>query len=709
MLLLPAAMRFAFDVRYAVVAVSCAFAVGLGACGGADGGSDSDSNGGDAGDESGFNLDAGADTTVTIAMAPKTATLDVDEGVPGKTSFKVIATAMDGSTSEVTDGVSWTIDAPSLGSIAAGTFTANGTLGGTVNVRASWKGQTAAAVLLVRLHVHADDATLDDPTKAALKSATAKDGAIQWAYPYDDTVFPRGLAGPTLMWDGGAASDGYRIHIESPTFEYEGFQKAAPPSRVTLSDKAWTEFVESTSGAATLTVQRYAAATSAATEITQLHWTIAPGSMRGTIYYWSNRQGRVLRIKPGAATPDDFSAGVLPTSDMLSDGTNPPAASTCTMTCHSVSADGSTIISGGDVFGGSYDLAANKPRHSVGGSTYAQRRAWNFAAVSPDGKYLVTNGNGTGGLYSTADGSVVAGSGLDGVPTWAPAFSPTGKQLLYLDYGSSPHGDLFGMAFDAATTKFGTKQMLVKADAVAGAPFVGYPSGSPDGKWAVYMRATVNTDTRGRCLPGKPSCEYDNRGNLYLAPTDAMGAETELAKLNGTGYPFAAGARDQSWNFEPTFAPVAAGGYFWVVFTSRRTYGNQFQGALADPSQVKQLWVAAIDPTVTPGKDPSHAAFRLPGQSLTFVDGGGSTQNALNMRGFWALEPCKSDGLTCGAGSDCCGGFCEKKDGSDVGMCRSVPPPCSAEGDKCSSDGDCCGKASGAKCIGGFCSQKPPA
>jgi hypothetical protein len=133
-----------------------------------------------------------------------------------------------------------------------------------------------------------------------------------------------------------------------------------------------------------------------------------------------------------------------------------------------------------------------------------------------------------------------------------------------------------------------------------------------------------------------------------------------------------------------------------------------YQGDLATPAQVKQLWVAAIDPTAPPGTDPSFSAFRLPGQALTFTDGG-ATQNALNMRGFWALEPCKTDLGECSAGSDCCGGFCDKKEGSATGTCRSAPPVCSADGDKCATDADCCGKGDGARCLGGFCSQKPPA
>jgi hypothetical protein len=693
---------------WSIVAFGASF--GFGACAGGndDNGDLQGTDGGiDGSDNDGFVLGDGADSDfVSVAIDPKTSTLTVDEAIPATAKFALVGTRADGSTATITDGVTWSVDAPAIGAIDKGIFTANATLGGVVGIKAQIKSKSASATLTVKLKTKYDAATADDATKDALRKATAADASVQWAYPYDDTVFPRGLAGPTLMWNGGAGSDDYRVSLTSPTFEFEGFIKVAIPARYDLPEKVWNAFVESTSGAATLTVSRFAGGK--ATKVTELHWTVAPGSMRGTIYYWSNREGRVLRIKPGAAKAEDFTAGILPTSDTLSDGTTSTPVG-CTMTCHSVSADGSTLISGGDIFGGSWDLAANKAKHSFPEATFSARRQWNFASVSPEGKYVVLHGNGTGGLYSAADGTAFPASGLESIPTWFPQFSPTGKQLFYIDFAGGPTtNNLMAFDFDPATGKFGGKKVLVDAAAVPTQKYLAFPTGTPDGKFVAYMRATLNSDTRGNCLPGKPACEYDNRADLYLAPADAKGAEVALNKLNGTGYPFAAGTRDLSWNFEPTMAPVAAGGYYWIVFTSRRTYGNAYQGTLAEPPQVKQLWVAAIDTTVTPGKDPSHAAFRLPGQSLTFVDGGGTTQNALNMRGFWALEPCKSDGTTCMSGSDCCGGFCEKKAGDEAGSCKSAPPPCSSEGDKCKSDDDCCGKADGAKCLGGFCSQKPP-
>src|SRR5215468_11019905 len=101
---------------------------------------------------------------------------------------------------------------------------------------------------------------------------------------------------------------------------------------------------------------------SGATVVASHTWKVAPQSMRGTIYYWSNDLGRVLRIQPGAVSPDDF-AYMPPLND-----SSQYQQDSCLMTCHTVSADGSTLVSGGGTFGGSYDLITGQPRHSLGGT-----------------------------------------------------------------------------------------------------------------------------------------------------------------------------------------------------------------------------------------------------------------------------------------------------------------------------------------------------
>jgi hypothetical protein len=151
------------------------------------------------------------------------------------------------------------------------------------------------------------------------------------------------------------------------------------------------------------------------------------------------------------------------------------------------------------------------------------------------------------------------------------------------------------------------------------------------------------------------------------------------------------GARDENKNYEPTTTPVASGGYFWVMFTSRRTYGNTLVG---DPSQTKRIWAAAVDINAPAGVDPSHPAFFVAGQSQTG-----------NSRGFWALDPCKSDGSDCASGDECCSGFCNPTGDPPMFKCGPPDGECSSEFEYCDDAADCCDP--GAVCINNKCSIIP--
>ena len=160
---------------------------------------------------------------------------------------------------------------------------------------------------------------------------------------------------------------------------------------------------------------------------------------------------------------------------------------------------------------------------------------------------------------------------------------------------------------------------------------------------------------------------------------------------------------------------MPVGGYYWVLFTSRRAYGHTLApgGTVAGsdnewgsldasggevPSTRKKLWVAAIDLDYDGKDDPSHPAFYLPGQEL----------NAGNMRAYAALEPCHQEGDSCESGADCCGGFCRRIETGgefDDVTYTCVPPPvgCSNIDESCASDADCCGAATGDTCINERC------
>ncbi|HEY6462272.1 MAG TPA: hypothetical protein VIY73_19025, partial [Polyangiaceae bacterium] len=271
-------------------------------------------------------------------------------------------------------------------------------------------------------------------------------------------------------------------------------------------------------------------------------------------------------------------------------------------------------------------------------------------------------------------------------------FSPDNLLLAYVNGTTS---DLHAYDWDPVGKKATNDRIIVTSAANPTYPQIQFPTVSPDHKWIVYGRGT------GLGSLGIP-------GDLYVASVASPGTEIPLAALNGSAYPFAAGSRDQNLDYEPTFAPVAAGGYFWIVFHSRRTWGNAITGPafVAEGNGVKQLWVAAFDQTPAAGKDPSHSAFYLPGQDPT----------TLNMRGYWALDPCKGNGLGCASGTECCGGYCASSGGDagaaagDAGtfVCSSTTSGCSQDGDKCTQTSDCCGASAGTTCINNVCSEPPP-
>ncbi len=654
--------------------VAAAFPVGCGPCSGEDEDSANDSDGAGAGNSNGHGGSGGGDcgfscgqggNTGALAIVPPNATINVVDGVAMPVDFNATYNGQEVQPS------GWVVDLSSIATVdGTGIVAASGNLGGLVTLAAQYEGSTATAQVTVTIKKTLNPGGLTQAEIDALTNPTGgQDASIVWAYPYNGTVWPKGILAPELMWNNGGAGDKYRIHLKGEFTEFDIFTLADPPARHLLDPAVWTPLTESGQGGhVDLTVNRLVPGSPNATTVIDHDWTIANGSLRGTVYYWANNIGRVMRIQPDAGAPEDFLANAGVTDE-------------CS-TCHSVSANGSTLIIGGDTVSTTFDLLTNTTTLQLA-SVGKPVRNWAMPAISPDGTTLIENNEanlpgppgGSDGMWNAQTGQKLTGLGLDGVLLNMPAFAPDGSKIAYVDHSTLGLGVY---AWDPATKIASNPVALVPAGNDPNLNCIAFPSVSPDGLSIVYHRGVY---------PGSLDTRF-GPGSLYLANAVTPGADDRLRQANGDDYPFAAGDRDRNQNYEPTFAPLAAGGYSWVVFTSRRTYGNRLTGP-AD--QTKQLWVAAIDLNAMPGTDHSHPAFRVPGQDIT----------TLNMRGFWALEPCKQVGEPCTTGSQCCNQNCNN------GICEEPDPNgCSETGNACMENADCCD--AGATCINGFCSEPPP-
>ena len=334
-----------------------------------------------------------------------------------------------------------------------------------------------------------------------------------------------------------------------------------------------------------------------------------------------------------------------------------------------------------------------------------------------------------------ATGSAIPAPGFDGQIKDAvtPAFSPDGTKVAFnflaaqptataglaagnghtidlmdfacgapLDAGSPP-SPTAGPACGSPSFS-GLRRLYTNADQVNGFP--AWPAWLPDSSGVVFHNtvfASVGTSPIGTWNGVQAALWLVD---ATASPTSPAPQAMALAALNGvspSGASYlptnAMHPNDAVLNYEPTVCPIPSGGYYWVVFTSRRMYGNVATG---DPEDIgdgtypvtKKLWVAAIDLKRTSGQDPSHPAFYLPAQEL----------NAPNMRGYWVPAPCLPDGSSCTTGDECCGGYCEQGSSGAL-ICTHAAPMCSQQYEKCTSTSDCCGASQGYTCINSLCTM----
>ncbi len=642
-----------------------------------------------------------------LEFDPAVVTLVIDSATANKVATYTLKATLPNQTVETVAAESVEIDRPDLAAIAAGppvVLTASGTVAGTGVVHAVFGGLEATAKLIVKIVQSEVVGTVPPAAQAALgKDGLAKDPTLtSLLYPYDGTVFPLGLNSPLMMWNApNPTGDVYRIHLEEQSYSYDLYTAADAPSRVRVPQDAWDRITASNSGdKLVVTVSRWDATAGVAYSSATASFTVAPESLRGAIYYWTasgngaQRIGSIVRISPGSGgTPVTLNQGRC-------------------MGCHSVSADGSTLVASVE----DPSAPSVSPYHHNGTGV----RAWaSFAlpagtlgiqttksgsnsALTPNGQYVVFGGRADGtvpgskyiSLATTATGVVIANSGLDDIVPQAnmgvmmPSFSIDGTKLALVEGGGDfndnvlpqPSNRIVYLDFDATGPKFSpTLHEVARVSAFpANNNQLGYPAFTPDSQYIAYHTGQFSTGCHDGCLDSSPDA-----GELWISSV-AGGAPIRLATLDDPP-----ATQDHFVHREPTFCPVKRGGYSWVVFTSMRDWGNSHTGPVINGK--RRLWVAAIDDKIGTA-DPSHPAFYIEAQLDT-----------PNMRGYWALAACIETpkppmvGAMCKSGFECCSGFCVN------GQCADKAKlSCVGVNQMCKSAGECCNQGA-TDCIDGVC------
>jgi hypothetical protein len=567
---------------------------------------------------------------------------------------------------------------------------------------------------------------LDAGTVQSLQGGGASGARL--LYPYDRTVFPVGLLPPLLQWQQSGTADAVYLHMKSALFEYKGCFGPNASFRLGVPNNAWASAGQQSGGATDpltveLTVKSGGTILGPMTE--QLIFAL--GKLKGDLFYntytspQAANNGAVMKLRLGDTQPKVLltDVGVAPLGPCWS--------------CHSLSATGGVLVAqhhfypGGPYYSSSFDLVANptpQPAANVAPTSLTTLQSstaeMGLGAVYPDGSKVLTMGspgdsslspafpaapNNVPGmigpkptmLINVRTGAQIPISGWNVQYAQMPSFSPDGSLVVFNWHENSSGHSLAIAQFDTNNNSMSNVRVIYNHSTL----YPGWPFITPDNKEVVFVLGNKADFVSG--YPGRLDIAVSDLWTVDIA----TGQARTLARANGYSSPGGAtylpqAGRDEHLAFFPTMSPIAAGGYFWVFFTSRRTYGNTILQA-ANDAVTKKIWVSAFN--IRTGDiiaDPSNPPFYLPGQEDV----------AGNIRAFAALEPCHADGATCETGVDCCIGHCYN------GTCQlpppppppddgaPPPPPCSNIDERCTQSSDCCDPR--ATCVGGYCTFVVP-
>lgn len=630
---------------------------------------------------------------IALDIDPGNSTLVIMNGMPAMVTFRGIMVLRDGRRLP-TDSAFFSVDSDRAGSItAAGVFTANGVGSGVIQIRAEapdLRGGTLRATtnLTVRsnrvfmgMGVPADvvsrfnDATrMNDPANAA-----------RILYPLNNALMPGNVAPPVIQWERGVENDIYRVTVARPNFSIVSYvlHNGMPFTYSNAIDPAaWRQIAEADPGSPiSVVVDRLDTMANRLIPGLGVTFSLAQGSIYGSVYYWDLEAGRMQRINARTAMAENF----MPTPPDRNNGQRCVA-------CHTVSRDGrmlagaTTSRMSPDGFRNTFfDLTADltgMPAPSVASAPNA-----NCSTFNPDATRLITCGASWSSGLTVVDprtGMTVPSTGLPAMGATMPEWSPDGNtvaliQDVMLNRDGNPVGGNLAVlgVVDRDPLNLAPARVLHRgSDMTPGLPMGmsdAWPTWAPNSQLLAFQH-------------GAAAFSFDGPASLYVISTMAGASPVRLDRANE-------GANGVA-SYRPTFSPFSTmepgmGGrrLFWLAFYTRRDYGNAQAGTRG--TNRRQLWVTAIDVNAAPGTDPSFVPYWLPGQN--------AREN--NIGAFWSAEACRMNGADCRVNGECCSGRCNA-----MGTCEPpAPMECRRRGQTCSMDSDCCMSNPMLRCLGNVC------
>ncbi len=497
-------------------------------------------------------------------------------------------------------------------------------------------------------------------------------------YPLDNVVMPQNVFPADIQWANGAAGDVFRVTLRKSLITVTALvlhTGAGFKNDWLVDQAAWRALAQTNPDeSATLTVDRWVAASSLAVASAPVHLKFARAAVSGTVYYWSVSEARVFKVNDGTNTRVNF----MPNPPVV----NGPGGSDICVGCHTISPSGRYLVArfaGGQNFGSVYDLTTDLTANPPAGLFSTDKTMFWFSTWNPsETRLVVTQGPNPTGLSlmnpMTGDILPAGGNGLPATDATHPSWSPDGTTLAYVsnagDWGvDMKTGDL-SLIPVLASDQFGAPSTIVTGASVPNAPAgqqaVSYPVWAPDSKRLVFAL-------------GETARSAASRTQLYIVNKDGSGLVALTKANNG----------NERLSYEPRFSPFDSGGYYWLAYLSRRPYGNALAGSAGSPHE--QVWVTAIKKNAQPGEDPSEVGYWLPGQLPT----------SRSISAYWAPRACRATGAGCAVDTECCSGDCRPPVSGGATVCSPPPPErCRNEGETCGGSGECC---NGLKCDNAVC------